>query len=296
MKHWITAMRLRTLPLALSCIAMGSAVAWSQGRLSPIVWALASFTAIGLQILSNLANDYGDTIHGADGPLRTGPTRAVQEGTISSASMLRAIVLAAAISLISGMVLLLVAPIGWTARMVLLLLGLASIAAAYFYTNGTRPYGYMGLGDLSVGLFFGLLGVCGSYYLHTGTWADAPWWLAISIGAFAIGVLNLNNIRDIVSDRAAGKISLAVRMGSRGARIYHTALIILAWAGALIYALQHDFRAVDYLFAAVAIIHIFHLHRVWSADKIDPELKVLALSTVLFTILYSVGMMRWITL
>ena len=289
-------MRLRTLPLALSCIAMGSFVAWSQGLMAPMVWVLASLTAIGLQIMSNLANDYGDSIHGADSDDRTGPGRAVQQGIISSAAMKRAIVLSALISFVSGVALLLVSPIGWTARAVLLSMGLASIAAAYFYTNGTRPYGYHGLGDLAVGIFFGLLGVCGSYYLHTGSWLSAPWLLAVSIGAFAIGVLNLNNIRDIVSDKAAGKISLAVRMGPRGARIYHAILLIVAWLTAIVYSFKQDANPVIWIFVPVLLIHIMHLRRVWNADQIDPELKVLALSTVLFTILYGIGLMAWLPL
>jgi 1,4-dihydroxy-2-naphthoate octaprenyltransferase len=206
-KAWVSAFRLRTLPLALASIGMGSFLAAADNSFRGDVVAWCALTTLFLQILSNLANDYGDTKHGADSAHRQGPKRAVQAGLITAAQMKTAMVVFAALSLLSGLLLL------WTALgsaglyvfLFFLALGLAAIWAAINYTAGARPYGYAGLGDIAVFTFFGLVGVMGTYYLQTQQLPGALLWPAASMGFLATGVLNINNIRDIESDRLAGK-------------------------------------------------------------------------------------------
>src|SRR5688572_11573408 len=233
---WLQAFRLRTLPLALSCIAMGGFLAASANAFQWDIFFLCILTTIFLQILSNLANDYGDTIHGADSADRKGPSRAVQSGAISPRQMRNAVVIFVLLSLVAGISLLIVSfGINWKSILFFLCLGLLSILAAIAYTVGKKPYGYIGLGDFSVLIFFGLVGVMGSYYLFTKqiTWYEIlP---ALSCGFFSIAVLNINNIRDIDSDRKAGKFSIPVRIGRDRAIVYHWFLLISGWICALLY-------------------------------------------------------------
>ena len=167
-KDWLTAARPRTLPLSLACIGMGAFLAASVGKFDTTIFALCVLTTVFLQILSNFSNDYGDTVHGADSKDREGPKRAVQSGAISAKSMKNAITLFSSLSFLAGLSLLWVS-FGWNPAVfvVFILLGLLSIYAAITYTSGSRPYGYAGLGDLSVLIFFGLVGVVGTYFLFT---------------------------------------------------------------------------------------------------------------------------------
>ena len=205
-KAWLHAFRLRTLPLSLSCIGMAGFLAAAAGKFDLVLFLLCCITTIFLQVLSNLANDYGDSIHGADHAERKGPTRAVQSGAISLSQMRNAVILFSLLSLVSGVMLLLLSfGTDWLAIFFFFGLGLLSILAAIGYTVGKKPYGYIGLGDISVLIFFGLVGVMGSFYLftHQISWLEVlP---ALSCGLFSIAVLNVNNIRDIDSDRMAGK-------------------------------------------------------------------------------------------
>jgi 1,4-dihydroxy-2-naphthoate octaprenyltransferase len=225
-KAWIGAMRLRTLPLATASIVLGSALAVYQGGFRGSIFALCLLTALLLQMLSNFANDYGDAVKGTDNDSRVGPMRAVQSGVITQTQMKSAIVMCALLAVVSGLALLAVGLgrqlIPW---LVFLGLGLLAVIAAMTYTMGRSPYGYKGLGDISVFLFFGLLGVVGSCYLHTGQLVGAIWLPAVFCGLLSAAVLNINNIRDLVPDRAAGKMTLAVRLGERRARLYHQALV-----------------------------------------------------------------------
>ena len=234
---WRHAFRLRTLPLAAACILLGSGLAGLQGGGSWRIGLLALLTTFLLQILANLANDYGDTLHGADGPLRIGPPRAMQQGWIQPAAMRRAIALCGVLAALSGAALLLLA---WPAmadwgRWFWPLAGLLAIAAALAYTLGPRPYAYAGLGDLAVLVFFGLLGTLGSYALQAPVAPQWPWWPALALGLLSVGVLNLNNLRDWQADAAAGKRTLVVRLGVRSGRRYQ--LFLLLGADAL-WALQ----------------------------------------------------------
>ena len=248
-KSWIGAFRLRTLPLALSCIGMGGFLAAHANAFQWDIFLLCVSTTIFLQILSNLANDYGDTVNGADSAERKGPSRAVQSGVISLSQMKTAVAIFVLLCLVSGIGLLFVSfGIDWNAILFFFALGVLSIAAAIAYTVGKRPYGYAGLGDVAVLIFFGLVGVLGSYYLFTKhvSWREAlP---ALSCGFFSIGVLNVNNMRDIDSDRAAGKFSIPVRIGKIRAAQYHWFLTVGGLLAAIVYTLLNYESALQFLF------------------------------------------------
>lgn len=289
---WIEAFRLRTLPLALASIGMGSVMAASQGLFQQNILILAALTTILLQILSNLANDLGDSNNGADHTGRVGPARAVQSGAISKRSMLMAVILFAALSLISGIALLYVS-IGFSnVRFILfLLLGFASIVAAIKYTAGSNPYGYAGLGDISVFLFFGLVGVQGSYYLYSLVIPLRLVLPAISCGMFATAVLNLNNMRDIVSDKIANKLTIPVRIGLANAKVYHFWLVGIGAITAMVYAVLYFHFITNFLFVIAlglfAKINADIQHKEGAA--LDPYLKKTAMTTLLFVLLWGVG-------
>lgn len=291
-KLWLRAFRLRTLPLALSSIAMGGFLAASVKTFQWDIFLLCVSTTILLQVLSNLANDYGDSVHGADSPDRKGPLRAVQSGKISASRMKAAIVVFVILSFSSGISLLFVAfGLNWNAILFFLGLGILSIIAAIAYTVGKRPYGYAGLGDISVFIFFGLIGVLGSLYLflHELKWEYV--FPAISCGVFAVGVLNINNIRDIESDQKAGKYSVPVRIGKSMAVLYHWTLIITGLASALLFVLRNYTSPVQFLFliSAPAFFLIGKNVQQKSSQELDPYLKFMALSTLLFVLLFGVG-------
>ncbi len=223
---WLESLRPRTLPLAFASIVVGSALAWWQGVFDPVVAFLALLTAGLLQILSNLANDYGDAVKGSDKPDRIGPLRGMQKGVITQAQMKRALIITVALICLSGLALVWVACRTFSDFLGFLLLGLLSIIAAITYTVGTRPYGYLGLGDISVLIFFGWLSVMGTWYLQAHTLIPAIFLPATACGLLATAVLNINNLRDIDSDRINGKNPLAVRLGPERARRYHAFLLI----------------------------------------------------------------------
>lgn len=227
MNSWISAARLRTLPLALASIGMGNLICLGHESFRSGVFFLALLTTVFLQVLSNFANDLGDSEHGADHSGRKGPSRTVQAGLISRSAMKRAVLLVAIFTLISGLVLLWYAFAGnWSEALPLFAAGLISIAAAWFYTNGKKPYGYLALGDLAVFLFFGLLAVLGMVWLQLQQFRAAFLLPAFASGFWSVAVLNLNNMRDLESDAAAGKRSIPMLLGLKGARIYQTFLVL----------------------------------------------------------------------
>jgi len=227
LKDWISSARPRTLPLALAATGMGNVLALPSADFKAGVFVLSIVTTLFLQILSNFANDYGDSIHGADGKTREGPSRAVQAGIISAGSMKNAILLFAGLSLVSGLVLLYQSfQSDWGDFLPLLFIGVLAIAAAYFYTNGKKPYGYMALGDASVFLFFGLVAVMATTYLHTKTIALETIFPAIALGFWSTAVLNLNNMRDMKSDQTAGKFTIPLFLGFKKAKVYQTFLVV----------------------------------------------------------------------
>lgn len=290
---WIGAFRPRTLPLALSSVTTGGILAASQGKFNALVFGLCCLTTILLQVLSNLANDYGDSVNGADHAGRKGPGRAVQTGVISPSSMRAAIAVFVALCLASG-ISLLIAAFGFNYRLLFVFLGLGilCIAAAILYTMGKRPYGYAGLGDLSVLIFFGGVGVTGSLFLFTQSW-DAPSLLmALAIGLFSVGVLNINNIRDIESDRQAGKYSIPVRLGKAKAGIYHWFLLGTAILSAVLYTMLTFQSPSQFLFLLSLPLFIIIGNGVSSkpSSELDPYLKRMALSTLVFVLLFGAGL------
>ncbi|AHM59565.1 1,4-dihydroxy-2-naphthoate octaprenyltransferase [Flammeovirgaceae bacterium 311] len=290
---WVSAARPRTLPLALSSIWLGSFLAAYYGAFNWDVVVWASVTTIFLQVLSNLANDYGDSIHGADSAQRQGPQRAVQAGLITPRAMRTAMIVAGLLSLCSGLYLLYVS-VGFVMEVFFFFLGLGllAIAAAITYTSGSRPYGYAGLGDISVFIFFGLVGVLGTFYLHAG-WLTWELLLpAASSGLYSAGVLNVNNIRDIESDRLAGKFSIPVRIGREKAVSYHAFLLIAGFLAALAFVLLEYRSPWQFLFVISLPLFIVNLRAVFrnkEASALDPYLKQLALSTLFFVLLFGIG-------
>ena len=289
---WLHAVRLRTLPLALASIFAGSFLAYWQAAFRWEVLLLASLTTIFLQILSNLSNDYGDTVHGADSNARQGPVRAVQSGLITLPEMKQAMFLFGGLSLVVGLLLIYVSLQDWRLFLGFLGLGLAAIWAAIRYTSGNNPYGYAGLGDISVFLFFGLVGVCGTFFLHSLSAEPLSLLLAVSLGCFSTAVLNINNIRDIDSDLLAGKKSIPVRIGKTKALYYHWTLIVLAFA--CLFAFSWISRQPYTLLATLTLPLMISIgkgiQRAESAAATDPFLKKMALSTLLWTLLFGLGL------
>lgn len=294
-KVWITAFRLRTLPLALASIGMGSFLAAASHKFRADVLLWSALTTVFLQVLSNLANDYGDTKHGADSLTRQGPVRTVQSGAIGVNQMKIAIVLMAGFSLVSGLILLYISVgFGTPAFYGFLIMGLLSIGAAYAYTASDNPYGYLGLGDISVLIFFGLLAVLGTYFLHTGEFKLINLLPALSMGLFATAVLNVNNIRDIESDKEAGKRSIPVRIGRKKAVVYHMLLLVVGLATALFFIIRLPFAYHRFIVLLAGIPLLINARAVINKKDpklLDPYLKQMAISSLLFMLLFGISIL-----
>ncbi len=298
MKHWLSAMRLRTLPLALSCVIAGTAVAIMEDTFSIGIFLLTILTTVILQVLSNFANDLGDFKNGADNSARIGPKRAVQSGAISESQMKNATIITALMALLSGVSLLYFSlyDSGYAAAaIVMLLLGLGSIGAAVKYTAGKNPYGYKGLGDVFVFVFFGLVGVLGTAFLQI---KNLEWWYvfpALAVGALSTMVLNLNNMRDRINDKSSGKITVVVRLGANNAKFYHLALFLIALVSSLIFCIQTDMKIglmlVPFIFL---VMHVKKVMATRSEKEYDPELKKVALSTFLMSVLLFISALIFI--
>ena len=303
-KSFIKAARLRTLPLSISGIIVGSIFGNEllQNRatindsssilVSPIFW-LAILTTIGFQVLSNFANDYGDGIKGSD-KNRTGEARMVSSGAITPKQMKSAMIITTIITLIIALLLIYVAfgrdNFGYS--LLFFGLGIASIAAAIKYTVGNSAYGYSGFGDVFVFIFFGLLSVVGSYFLYTKYINFEIFLPAISIGMLSTAVLNLNNLRDQTEDKKNNKKTLVVKLGNEKAKKYHYFLILGALVFAFIYVFL-DFTSVYQLVFLVAFIPLIKNMKTVAQNiipaELDSELKKVALSTFLFAILFGIG-------
>lgn len=293
-KAWIQAARLRTLPLSLSGIIVGTALASFHGYFNTTIFILALLTTIAFQITSNFANDYGDGVKGTDNEDRIGPARALQSGTISRKNLKTGIIIAVALSLILALALVYVAFGIENLKYILLfsILGIFSIWAAIKYTMGSNPYGYKGLGDVFVFLFFGLLGVLGSLFLYTKFLNWESILPAGAIGLMCVGVLNLNNLRDIVSDKKHGKNTLVVKMGFENGKRYHFFLIVVSFLSFLVFSwlkIDGPFNWF-YLLAFVPVfIHLIKVMRTKEPIMLDSELKKLALSTFLLSLLFLIS-------
>lgn len=273
---------------------MGSFLAAAENKFNWVILALALTTTLFLQILSNLSNDYGDTVHGADSIHRVGPSRAVQSGEISLSSMRTAMLLFASLAFISGVALIYFAlgAISGLYPLLFFALGIGAIAAAIKYTAGKNPYGYKGWGDLFVFLFFGMVGVGGSYFLYTEQISLGILLPAASVGLLCAGVLNVNNMRDRESDAGSGKITMAVRLGAVNSRYYHLALVLLAWALILVHTLCNFHSPVQLIYLITLPIFIIHLVKIFQNKDpalLDPQLKMLVLSTLAYCITFGLG-------
>ena len=309
MKHWIQAARLRTLPLSVSGIIVGSMYALAHPTnkiLTPTevfnwrIFGLALLTTLGLQILSNFANDYGDGMKGTDNEDRVGPKRAIQSGAISPEAMKRAIFLTASLTLISAMLLIYYAfrdtNIGYS--LFYLMLGVLAIASAIRYTVGNTAYGYRGYGDLFVFVFFGLVSTLGVNFLYSKQLSFDLFLPATAIGLLSVGVLNLNNMRDEASDRKSKKNTMVVKMGGAKAKKYHYFLIVSAMVLVLMFAIIDEFHFDQYLFLLAYIPLTKHLITVYKNQEpraLDAELKKLALSTFALSILLALCMIFFIS-
>ena len=294
LKEWLSAFRLRTLPLSLSGIIIGACFAYYNGKFNALILFLAMLLAIGLQILSNLANDYGDGIKGTDNDDRVGPMRSVQSGAISAQEMFEAIKINILI-IIALTVCLLLAAFGSKYiiyTLVFFMLAALSVYAALKYTIGDSAYGYKGGGDIFVFIFFGFVSVMGSYFLFTKQIDHHVFLPSIAVGLLSVGVLNLNNMRDIDTDRKANKRTLAVKLGRQNARHYHLALIGSAMIVAVVFSILYFSSFFNLLFYIAFIplsYHILKISKAKTADDFDSQLKVLSLSTFLFAMLLAIG-------
>lgn len=291
MKSWIKAFRLRTLPLAISGWLVGTSIASNAIELDYGIAVLTLLTAIFLQVLSNLANDYGDAFSGVDSE-RKGEERMVSSGKITPKAMKNAMIIFGIFSLISGSSLIALAfPDDWINSLVFFAIGIIGIVAAIKYTVGKNPYGYAGFGDVFVFVFFGIVLVFGTYYLQTQTLSWLVFLPALSLGLFSVGVLNVNNIRDIESDKAAGKISIPVRLGRKNAVIYHLLLLAGGMFASIVFVLLSFESLWSLLFISIGILLIKNIRAVSNKPlhELDPYLKQMAISTFLFAILFSLG-------
>ena len=287
-------MRLRTLPLSVSGIILGSCFAYYNGRFNILIFVLAILTTISLQVMSNLANDYGDGVKGTDNDERVGPKRAIQSGEITPDEMLDAIKFNIIVVIILSMSLIW-ASFGTGNFLYVLLfmfLGGLSVYAALNYTMGDSPYGYRALGDVFVFIFFGLLSTIGSYFLYMQTLDHVVILPAVALGLLSVGVLNLNNMRDIESDTNAGKITLAVKLGIERAKKYHNFLILGAFVVTILFSILYYVEPYNFMYVLAFIPLVIHNKKIKAAvqpDDFDSQLKVLALSTFLFSILLGIG-------
>ena len=295
LKSWIQAFRLKTLPLALSNTIIGSCLAASDDGFRWSVFGLAALTTVLLQIMSNMANDYGDFVNGKDTAERIGPKRMVQSGEITPKIMLRGIIVIGILCVISGFALILIGTAGMDITNLLIfgVLGLAAIAAAIKYTVGKNPYGYRGLGDIFVFIFFGLVGVIGTYFLHTQSFRWDILLPASAIGFLSTGVLNMNNMRDYEADKNAGKTTIVVAMGVKKAAYYHLFLVAGAVLLAVIYTLLNYHSVGQWLFVLSFPILFLNLKKVFTykdALQLYPELPRLSMASLVFAVTFGLGL------
>ena len=298
LKAALRSMRFRTLPLSLSGIVAGVLLAVADYHVRPLVVVFLVLTTVSLQILSNLCNELGDTLHGTDRADREGIRYSLQDGEMGIGDMKVLIAGAVAACLVFGTVLVrcTFGTLFSAQALAFLVLGACAIVSAMRYTLGRNPYGYRGLGDIYVLLFFGLATVLGGYYLCAGE--IGSWRLllpALSIGLFSVAVLNVNNLRDIKTD-AATRVTVAIRLGVRGARIYQTVLISVAWGCAVAFCLLRtpDFR--HWIFFLTLPLYVLHLRGVWTREgsALDPMLPLLVVSTFLFAALFGLGFVMYL--
>lgn len=293
LKASIKSMRLRTLPLSLAGVILGVTLAADKTDVSPWTAALIFLTTVCLQILSNLSNELGDTLSGTDSADRQGPKYALGSGDMTIGDIKKLILMFIGLCVISGLAMIQVSfgSLFKTESICLEALGAAAIVGAMKYTLGKNPYGYRGLGDVFVFIFFGLVSVLGGYYVAARELPSLIMLLpASAIGCFSVGVLNVNNIRDMKTD-AVNRVTVAIKLGMKGARIYQTILVTLGWALILVFCAVYDFAPGHYIFIITIPLYIKHLQGVWTQSEraLDPMLPILVISTFFLSILAGAG-------
>jgi len=292
-KNFIKAARLRTLPLSISGIILGGFLAMSDGLFNGVIFSLALITTIGFQVISNFANDYGDGVKGTDA-IRIGEERMVSSGKISPKQMKKAIMISVILTIIFALFLIYesfgLSNFGYS--LLFFILGIVSVVAAIKYTVGNLAYGYSGFGDVFVFLFFGLLSVLGSYFLFTKEIYFLLTLPAISIGLLSTAVLNLNNMRDYQNDKKSKKNTIVVKIGLKAAKRYHYSLLLLSFISAVSYVVLTFTKTVQFIFLLAYIPLVIHALFVYNNKeelRLDAELKKVALSTFLFSVLLGLG-------
>ncbi|MFN4298516.1 MAG: 1,4-dihydroxy-2-naphthoate octaprenyltransferase [Thermaurantimonas sp.] len=293
MSHWIAAARLRTLPLSLSGIVLGTLIARAEVQIDAAIFSLALLTAVFFQVLSNFANDLGDALSGADAQ-RKGEIRMVASGLISPLSMKKAIYVFAGLSALSGVFLLHIAlrnlPV-WIFGL-FLVLAIISIWSAINYTYGSFSYGYRRLGEVFVIIFFGLVAVGGSYFLQTKFWNSLVLLPGFSVGLLASAVLNLNNMRDMETDLSNGKYTIANYLGFTNSKWYHLMLLLIPIVLPIPFIESGGYSPYSYLYLLIVpalLGHILKVFQIKSCEAYDPELKKVALMTLLYVLLLGFG-------
>lgn len=293
-KAAIKSMRLRTLPLSIAGVLLGILLALSDWEVDMWTAIAIVLTTVNLQILSNLSNELGDVIKGTDTADRLGPSYGLNSGALSIHQMKVLIGTFAGLCIVTG------TAMTWRAfgtlldltSIMVLMLGAAAIAGAMKYTLGPNPYGYRAKGDIYVFLFFGLVSVLGSYFVCTRG-MGLHWKLllpAAGVGFFSVGVLNVNNIRDMKTD-AVNRVTVAIKLGEKRARIYQTALICLGWSCMGAYCLLCWPSWWHWLWVLTLPLYCRHLYVVWTrSDRaLDPALPLLVMSTFLLCLLMGIG-------
>ena len=293
-KIWLEAARLRTLPLSVAGIIVGNGLAYRTGEFSWLIFLFCLLTTIAFQVLSNFANDYGDGVKGTDNDQRLGPQRVLQQGLLSRQALKRGIQVNVAVSLLFALVLIALSfdQSQWGNALFFFFLGIASIVAAIKYTVGSNAYGYRAMGDLFVFLFFGGVSVMGSHYLQTKAFDFSLLLPATAIGCLSVAVLNLNNLRDMENDRHSNKVTLPILLGFDGGKRYHYVLFVTALLTSLGFVFLQPFSLFHFLFLLLLLPLGKHLQRVCQSaggSALDPELKVVALSTFFFALLFVLG-------
>lgn len=293
-KSFIKAMRLRTLPLSLSGIIAGSGVAYYNGFWDVTIFSLALITTILFQILSNFANDLGDSLKGTDNSERIGPMRSVQSGIITKSEMKTAVIITAILSLIAAATLIYFGAKNMPTQIIWFYVGLAvlCIIAAITYTVGKKAYGYHGMGDIMVFIFFGLVSVLGVYSLFAKSFLIENISLAVFIGLSSVAVLNLNNMRDYKNDAISGKNTIVVKMGPNNAKFYHALIILIGLISLAIFlnAFKKPELFMCMIPATVLLIHLRKVMRTTQPKDFDPELKKVALTTFVVSVFVFVGL------
>lgn len=291
---WINAARLRTLPLSVSGVLVGTALANFYGKSNIFILVLALLTAIGFQITSNFANDYGDGVKGTDNDERIGPQRALQSGLLTRKGLKKGIIVSIIINILLVISLVCLAFGRESIEFIFLfmILGGISIWAAIKYTVGESAYGYRGLGDVFVFVFFGLLAVLGTLFLYVKSIEPMAFLPAVSLGTLSAGVLNLNNLRDYKSDKNAGKNTLVVKMGYSSGIRYHMGLLFVGFSSMLLFLIMNFKSLIQFmpLLAFIPIlIHAKKVYRVQNPLELDPELKKLAISIFMMALLFYIS-------